>query len=64
MDAGYVSLKIYDILGSEIATLVDEEKPAGSYQIVFNASGLASGIYFYTLTTKSFAETKKFFLVK
>ena len=45
----FVTLKVYDILGNEIATLVNEEKSAGSYEVKFNANGLSSGIYFYNL---------------
>jgi hypothetical protein len=59
-----VSLKIYDILGRDIASLVNEEKPAGSYKIEFDATSLPSGIYFYTLTAGKFRETKKMVLVK
>jgi len=59
-----VELKIYDVLGSEIATLVNEEKPAGFYEVKFDASNLVSGFYFYRLQTGSFVETKKMMLVK
>lgn len=58
------TLKIYDVLGNEIATLVDEYKPAGSYEVEFNASSLPSGVYFYQLRTDSFVETKKMILLK
>jgi hypothetical protein len=58
------TLKIYDVLGNEIATLVDEYKPAGVYEIDFDASKLSSGIYFYKLQTGSFVETKKMILLK
>ena len=60
----FVSLKVYDILGNEVATLVNEEKPAGSYEINFNASSLSSGIYFFKLQAGSFIETKKMLLLK
>ncbi len=46
-EISFVTLKVYDVLGNEIATLVSEEKPAGSYEINFNSSNLSSGIYFY-----------------
>jgi hypothetical protein len=46
---GLVTLKVYDVLGNEIATLVNEEKPAGEYEVEFDGSGLTSGIYFYQL---------------
>jgi len=62
-----VDLKIYDILGNEIATLVSEEKPAGSYEVEFNVAQnriLTSGIYFYKLQAGSFVETKKMVLMK
>ena len=62
--ANWQTLKIYDVLGTEIATLIDEFKPAGRYDIDFNANGLASGVYLYRLTAGSFTETKKFILVK
>ncbi|MEO8230753.1 MAG: T9SS type A sorting domain-containing protein, partial [Ignavibacteriota bacterium] len=58
------SLKVYDILGNEVATLVDEYKPAGSYEVEFDASRLTSGIYFYRLQAGSFVETKKMILLK
>jgi hypothetical protein len=59
-----VQLKVYDVLGSEIATLVNEEKPAGNYEVEFYGVGLISGIYFYKLKAGSFAETKKMILIK
>ncbi len=59
-----VTLKVYDMLGSEITTLVNEEKPAGVYEINFNASNLASGIYFYKIQAGSFVETKKMILLR
>jgi hypothetical protein len=59
-----VALKVYDVLGNEIATLVNEEKPAGSYEVEFFADGLTSGIYFYKLQTGSYSETKKMILMK
>jgi hypothetical protein len=61
---GHVSLKVYDILGNEIATLVNEEKPAGSYEVDFNASALPSGVYFYRLEANGFSQTKKMILMK
>src|SRR3990172_10763295 len=57
-------LKIFDVLGNEIATLVDEEKPAGKYEVNFDASKLASGVYFYRLQAGSFVETKKMMVLK
>jgi predicted outer membrane repeat protein len=62
--SGLVTLKIYDILGNEVVTLVNEEKPAGYYNVQFNAAGLSSGIYFYKLTYGNFSDTKKLVLLK
>ncbi|MBE0570690.1 MAG: T9SS type A sorting domain-containing protein [Ignavibacteriaceae bacterium] len=63
-----VILKVYDVLGNEIATLVNEEKPAGEYEVKFNASSgigdLVSGIYFYQIKSGSFIQTKKMVLIK
>jgi hypothetical protein len=59
-----VQLKVYDILGNEIITLVNEKKPSGYYETNFNASAFASGIYFYKLQAGSFIETKKMILLK
>jgi photosystem II stability/assembly factor-like uncharacterized protein len=61
---GFVTLKVYDILGNEVATLVNEEKPAGTYEVEFNGSKLSSGIYFYQLRTGNFSETKKMLMMK
>ena len=61
---GQVNLTIYNSLGQEIKKLVSEEKRKGNYEVVFNASNLPSGIYFYKLQTGSFVETKKMMLVK
>jgi hypothetical protein len=60
----FVTLKVYDILGREVTTLVNENKMAGTYQVNFNASNLASGIYFYTIKAGDFSQTKKMLLVK
>jgi hypothetical protein len=59
-----VTLKVYDVLGNEVATLVDEYKPAGSYEVDLNASKLSSGIYFYKLQSNNYIETKKMILIK
>ncbi len=61
---GIVTLKIYDILGSEVATLVNEEKAAGKYEVNFNASSLASGVYIYKIQAGSFTASKKILLLK
>ncbi len=61
---GMVSLKVYNILGAEVVSLIDEEKSAGTYNVLFDASNLASGIYLYKLITPNFIQTKKMLLVK
>jgi len=58
------TLKVYDVLGNEVATLLDEYREAGRYEVEFNASNLSSGIYFYKLTVGSFVETKKMILLR
>ncbi len=60
----FTILKVYDLLGREVVTLVNEEKPAGSYEVEFNAANLPSGIYFYQLRAGSFVETKKMVLLR
>ena len=60
----FVSLKVYDVLGNEIATLVNKEKPEGIYEIEWNATGLPSAVYFYQLKTGSFVQTKKMILLR
>jgi photosystem II stability/assembly factor-like uncharacterized protein len=70
----FVTIKIYDVLGNEIATLVNEEKPAGEYEVEFSAKGgsasggnaysLPSGVYFYTLSSGNFFSTKKMILLR
>ncbi|NWG29742.1 MAG: T9SS type A sorting domain-containing protein [Ignavibacteriaceae bacterium] len=57
-------LKIYDVLGNEVATLVDEYREAGSYSVEFNAGNLTSGMYVYRLSTNNFVDTKKLILLK
>jgi hypothetical protein len=59
-----VTLKVYDVLGNEIATLVNEELSPGEYEVEFNATQLTSGIYFYQLKAGSLVETKKMVLMK
>ena len=68
-EIGFVTLKVYDVLGNEVATIVNEEKPIGSYEVEFNSRGLIhqtlpSGIYFYRLQAGSFVRTKKMLLMK
>ncbi len=61
---GVVTLRIYDILGREVATLVNEVKLPGTYSVRFDASGLASGVYFYRMTAGHFADTKKLIVLR
>ena len=63
-ELSFVTIKAYDVLGSEVVTLVDEEKPAGSYDVNFNGTGLSSGIYFYRLQAGNFIHSKKMILLK
>ena len=60
----FVTLKVYDVLGNEVTTLVNEYKPAGTYDINFNASQLTSGVYFYRLKAGNFVKTRKLIVVK
>jgi hypothetical protein len=60
----FITLKIYDILGREIAILIEEEKPAGRYQTNFNASNLSGGVYFYQLKSASYSQTRKMILMR
>jgi hypothetical protein len=59
-----VQLKVYDVLGREIATLVDEVKHPGTYVVRWDATGVPSGVYFYRLSTHAFAQTKRLVLVR
>ena len=65
----HVLLKVYDLLGREVATLVNEEKPPGNYEVTFSVEtrrgeSLPTGVYFYRLTAGSYSETKKMVLIK
>jgi hypothetical protein len=72
VEGSLVTLKVYDVLGNEIVTLVNEEKPAGSYEVEFSAAvGLPSGVYFYRLQVylanggvQDFTSIKKMLLIK
>ena len=64
VEGSRVILKVYDVLGNEIATLVDEEKPAGNYEVNFDARNLSSGIYYCKLQAGSFNQTIKMILLK
>ena len=59
-----VIIKIYDIRGAEVITLLNEEKEAGIYEVIFNARNYSSGVYFYRLQAGNFVETKKMVLMK
>jgi hypothetical protein len=59
-----VSLKVYDILGREVATLVNEKQKPGNYQVEFDCTDLTSGIYFYKLESGNYSEVKKMLLLK
>lgn len=61
---GPVVLKVYDVLGREVATLVNEEKAAGKYSVTWNASSMSSGVYFYRLQAGAHSETKKLLVLK
>jgi len=63
-EAGKVTLKIYDILGKEVATVVNEFQSAGSHEVQFNAANLSSGIYFYRIKTNNYSAAKKMILLK
>jgi len=63
-ELSFVTLKLYDVLGNEITTLVNKEKSVGSYEVDFNASSLPSGIYFYRIQAESYVDTKKMVLMK
>ncbi len=63
-DGGLVTLKIYDVLGREVKTLVKEKKEPGTYEVVFKANQLSSGVYFYQLKAGNFIQTKKMVLLK
>jgi len=60
----FISLKVYDILGNEVATLVNERQNAGTYSVEWDASNYPSGVYFYKLQAGEFVETKKMTLIK
>ncbi|RPI70514.1 MAG: T9SS C-terminal target domain-containing protein, partial [Ignavibacteriales bacterium] len=62
--SGHVSLKVYDVLGNEVAELVNEEKDKGVYSVNFDASGFSSGVYFYRIQAGTFYEIKKMILLK
>lgn len=60
----FTTLKVHDVLGNEIAILINEDKPAGEYTAIFDSGNLSSGIYFYTITAGNFKQSKKMLLIK
>jgi WD40 repeat protein len=62
--SGFVKISVFDVLGQEVKTLVNEYKQAGSYNVRFDASELPSGVYFYKITSNDFTSTKKLTLIK
>jgi len=63
-EVGFVTLKVYNLLGQEVATLVNQRQTAGSYEVKFDASNLASGVYIYRLSAGEFTASKKLMLLK
>jgi len=63
-ESKFVTLKIYDVLGNEVASPINEEKPAGIFEVEFNATALSSGVYFYSLQAGEFFDVKKMLLIK
>jgi len=62
--SGFVTIKVYDVLGREVTTLVIENKPIGNYSVQFNAAKLTSGVYYYRIQAGDFVQTKKLILLK
>jgi hypothetical protein len=63
-EAGLVHLTVHNVLGQEVAEVVNREAPAGVFEVSFDASRLASGVYYYKLTSGNFADTKRMVVVK
>ena len=61
---GFVQIKVFNVIGKYITTLVNEEKQSGTYQVEFNGNNLSSGIYFYRMQADNYLQTKKFLLLK
>ncbi|MBE0538217.1 MAG: T9SS type A sorting domain-containing protein [Ignavibacterium sp.] len=61
---GHHTLIVYDVIGNEVATLVNEYKPAGAYEVIFDPSSLSSGVYFYKLVVDKFSSVKKMILMR
>jgi len=63
-ELGFISLKVYDSQGKEVATLVNENKEPGYYNLQFDGSKLSSGVYYYRLESKGLSQTKRMMLLK
>jgi len=63
-EKGFVTLKVYNLLGSEVATLVNENRESGKYELQWDASNYSSGVYFYKMTVNNYSETKKMMVIK
>ena len=63
-EAGHASLKVFDLLGREVATVMDNNMSVGAHSVNWSANGLASGVYMYTLTSGTYSETKKLLFLK
>jgi hypothetical protein len=63
-EISFVTIKVFNVLGKEIETLVNEEKPVGTYELTWNAANLPSGVYFYQLKAGNYISTKKMVLMK
>ncbi|MGB5530304.1 MAG: T9SS type A sorting domain-containing protein, partial [Ignavibacteriaceae bacterium] len=61
---GFVTLKVYNVLGKEVATLINGQNEAGKHRVNFDATGLNSGVYFYRIESSSFVDTKKMILLR
>ncbi|MEJ2242848.1 MAG: T9SS type A sorting domain-containing protein, partial [Candidatus Bathyarchaeota archaeon] len=59
-----IQIKVFDVLGNEIKTLINEEKPSGAYELTWNAENLPSGVYFYQMRAGGFVQTRKMILLK
>jgi len=64
MEYGFLSLKVFDVLGKEVSTLVNENLSAGKFSVDWNAENVPSGLYFYKLSTQKYSETKRMMLMK
>ena len=63
-ESGHVTLKVYNVMGQEVATLVDEVKDNNRYQVMFDASGLAAGVYFYRVNVNDYNDVAKMVILK